>query len=197
MVANTKQSYDVTIECMIMGTTTKSTNSLDLKNPYFRYTGVQPPPPPGQDNQSPSEAYWSQVDMQGARQVSIDAGGLFSVCQELKRNLFCWLNEGHFWFALICFDIHSFIVENTKSRMKFALFLFLGKSIFYHLYLVLYLIIKLIWVCMFVGGRLQHLRDLGEWFSMYVNSQLSVYRLDCQFECFLFDYFWPTYIFVY
>jgi len=70
MVANTKQSYDVTIECMIMGTTTKSTNSLDLKNPYFRYTGVQPPPPPGQDNQSPSEAYWSQVDMQGARQHS-------------------------------------------------------------------------------------------------------------------------------
>ena len=88
MVANTKQSYDVTIECMIMGTTTKSTNSLDLKNPYFRYTGVQPPPPPGQDSQSPSEAYWSQVDMQGARQVSIDTGGLFSVCQELKRSLF-------------------------------------------------------------------------------------------------------------
>ena len=89
MVANTKQSYDVTIECMIMGTTTKSTNSLDLKNPYFRYTGVQPPPPPGQDNQSPSEAYWSQVDMQGARQVSIDTGGLFSVCQKLKRILIC------------------------------------------------------------------------------------------------------------
>merc|ERR1719336_2121135 len=69
MVANTKQSYDVTIECMIMGTTTKSTNSLDLKNPYFRYTGVQPPPPPGENNQSPSEAYWTQVDMQGARQA--------------------------------------------------------------------------------------------------------------------------------
>merc|ERR1719219_1942196 len=69
MVANTKQSYDVTIECMIMGTTTKSTNSLDLKNPYFRYTGVQPPPPPGENNQSPSEAYWTRVDMQGARQA--------------------------------------------------------------------------------------------------------------------------------
>lgn len=71
MVANTKQSYDVTIECMIMGTRTKSTNSLDLKNPYFRYTGVQPPPPPGENCQSPSEAYWNTVDMQGARQVII------------------------------------------------------------------------------------------------------------------------------
>lgn len=69
MVANTKQSYDVTIECMIMGTRTKSTNSLDLKNPYFRYTGVQPPPPPGENCQSPSEAYWNTVDMQGARQA--------------------------------------------------------------------------------------------------------------------------------
>lgn len=69
MVANAKQSYDVTIECMIMGQTTKSTNSLDLKNPYFRYTGVTPPPPPGENNQSPSEAYWGQVDMQGARQA--------------------------------------------------------------------------------------------------------------------------------
>ena len=72
MVANAKQSYDVTIECMIMGQTTKSTNSLDLKNPYFRYTGVQPPPPPGENNQSPSEVYWGQVDMQGARQVNLD-----------------------------------------------------------------------------------------------------------------------------
>ena len=85
----------------------------------------------------------------------------------IKEKFVCWLNEGHSWFALIWFDILSFIVKNTKW-MKFALFLFLGKSIFYHLYLVLYLIIKLIWVCMFVGGRLQHLRDLGEWFSMYV-----------------------------
>ena len=78
MVANAKQSYDVTIECMIMGQTTKSTNSLDLKNPYFRYTGVQPPPPPGENNQSPSEVYWGQVDMQGARQVKYFKVPLFS-----------------------------------------------------------------------------------------------------------------------
>jgi len=69
MVANMKQSYDVTIECKIMGTSTQSLNTLDLKNPYFRYTGVQPAPPPGESNVSPSEAYWSQVDLAGARQA--------------------------------------------------------------------------------------------------------------------------------
>merc|ERR1719319_1675478 len=69
MVANAKQSYDLTIECKIEGTSTMSTNTLDLKNPYFRYTGVQPAPPPGNLTSSPSEAYWSQVDMQGARQA--------------------------------------------------------------------------------------------------------------------------------
>ena len=70
MQANTKQSYDVNIECQIMGTSIKSSNSLDLKNPYFRYNGVQPQPPPGENSTSPAENYWSQVDMQGARQVS-------------------------------------------------------------------------------------------------------------------------------
>ena len=69
MAANAKQSYDVTIECGIMGTSFKSTNTLDLKNPYFRYTGVQPQPPPGTNTTSPSETYWTQMDMQGARQV--------------------------------------------------------------------------------------------------------------------------------
>ena len=69
MAANMKQSYDVTIECKIMGTSTQSQNTLDLKNPYFRYTGVQPQPPPGENSGSPSEAYWAQMDMAGARQV--------------------------------------------------------------------------------------------------------------------------------
>lgn len=69
MAANMKQSYDVTIECKIMGTATNSINTLDLKNPYFRYTGIQPQPPPGENSTSPSENYWSQVDMAGARQV--------------------------------------------------------------------------------------------------------------------------------
>jgi len=69
MVANAKQSYDLTIECRIEGTSTTSSNTLDLKNPYFRYTGVQPAPPPGNIHSSPSEDYWTQVDLAGARQA--------------------------------------------------------------------------------------------------------------------------------
>lgn len=69
MVANAKQSYDLTIECKIEGTNTVSTNTLDLKNPYFRYTGVAPAPPPGNTHTSPSEEYWTQVDLNGARQA--------------------------------------------------------------------------------------------------------------------------------
>jgi len=69
MVANAKQSYDLTIECKIEGTATTSTNTLDLKNPYFRYTGVAPTPPPGNNHTSPSEDYWGQMDLAGARQA--------------------------------------------------------------------------------------------------------------------------------
>lgn len=62
-----RQSYDVTIELCIEGTTTCSSNTLDLKNPYFRYTGAPVQPPPGVSNISPSENYWSQLDAQGVR----------------------------------------------------------------------------------------------------------------------------------
>lgn len=62
-----RQSYDVTIELRIEGTTQTSSNTLDLKNPYFRYTGAPVQPPPGVSNISPSENYWNQLDAQGVR----------------------------------------------------------------------------------------------------------------------------------
>lgn len=57
--ANQRQSYDVEMEVTLDGTGVHSTNILDLKNPFFRYTGVQQQPPPGNNNQSPTEVYWN------------------------------------------------------------------------------------------------------------------------------------------
>nr|XP_053655701.1 histone-arginine methyltransferase CARMER-like [Cherax quadricarinatus] len=69
LVANRRQSYNVNLEVRIEGTSTVSINSLDLKNPYFRYTGLTPQPPPGNNSVSPSESYWGTVDAQGAKQA--------------------------------------------------------------------------------------------------------------------------------
>ncbi|CAG0886452.1 unnamed protein product [Cyprideis torosa] len=69
LVANKRQSYDVTLDLKVEGTTIRSVNSLDLKNPYFRYTGQAPQPPPGHNTTSPSENYWDQLDTQAARQA--------------------------------------------------------------------------------------------------------------------------------
>lgn len=59
--ANTRQSYDVDIELFIKGVGTRSFNSLDLKNPYFRITCQPVQPPPGVNDLSPSELLWSTV----------------------------------------------------------------------------------------------------------------------------------------
>lgn len=65
-----RQSYDVTIDLKLEGTNlVSSSNTLDLKNPYFRYTGAVAPPPPGLNSTSPSESYWTTLDAQGARQA--------------------------------------------------------------------------------------------------------------------------------
>ncbi|XP_017793432.1 PREDICTED: histone-arginine methyltransferase CARMER isoform X1 [Habropoda laboriosa] len=70
LVANKRQSYDVTIDLKLEGTNMESSsNTLDLKNPYFRYTGAAAQPPPGLNNTSPSESYWTTLDAQGARQA--------------------------------------------------------------------------------------------------------------------------------
>ncbi|XP_077549991.1 arginine methyltransferase 4 isoform X1 [Haemaphysalis longicornis] len=59
--SNRRQSYDVDLELELEGGL-RATNSLDLKNPFFRYTGQPPQPPPGCHDTSPSEAYWATLD---------------------------------------------------------------------------------------------------------------------------------------
>lgn len=66
LAANSRQSYDVTMNLHLEGTSITSSNTFDLKNPYFRYTGAVAPPP-GNNNTSPSENVWLQLDAQGAR----------------------------------------------------------------------------------------------------------------------------------
>ena len=56
-----RQSYDVEIEITLDGSNVISRNVLDLKNPYFRYTGAQTNPPTGSSTTSPTETYWSSI----------------------------------------------------------------------------------------------------------------------------------------
>ncbi|CAF3359888.1 unnamed protein product [Rotaria socialis] len=57
--SNRKQSYDVEIFLEIDGTNISVENTLDLKNPYFRYPNGPAPVPPGQFHESPTEQYWN------------------------------------------------------------------------------------------------------------------------------------------
>lgn len=60
-----RQSYDIDLELEVEGTDIRSTNTLDLKNPCFRYTGQQVQAPPGSNHLSPTDAYWNQQDCTG------------------------------------------------------------------------------------------------------------------------------------
>uniref|UniRef100_A0A673ND41 Histone-arginine methyltransferase CARM1 n=1 Tax=Sinocyclocheilus rhinocerous TaxID=307959 RepID=A0A673ND41_9TELE len=59
LIANKRQSYDISIVAQVDQTGSKSSNLLDLKNPFFRYTGTTPAPPPGSHYSSPSENMWN------------------------------------------------------------------------------------------------------------------------------------------
>ena len=56
---------------------------LDLKNPYFRYTGAQTNPPTGSNTTSPTETYWSSIPNNVGSSLNIGnhelaAGGVLS-----------------------------------------------------------------------------------------------------------------------
>ncbi|CAF2458198.1 unnamed protein product [Rotaria sp. Silwood2] len=65
LYANRKQSYDVEMHLEIDGTHISATNTLDLKNPYFRYPNGPVQTPPGQAHESPTEQYWNSLPNEG------------------------------------------------------------------------------------------------------------------------------------
>lgn len=85
MRANSRQSYDVQIELIVPGSQTRITNTLDLKNPHFRYNGFPTAPPPGSHNRSPTETYYAnlcaqqqQLDLQSQSLVNSANGGVMA-----------------------------------------------------------------------------------------------------------------------
>lgn len=68
--ANTRQSYDVDIELVLPATGAKSTNTLDLKNPFFRYTGqVAPAAATTTTAAAGTDVYWAQQDPNADQQM--------------------------------------------------------------------------------------------------------------------------------
>lgn len=56
-----RQSYEVHVDIGVEGTSAQASNSLDLKNPFFRYSGQPVQSPPGSQSQSPTDMFWSNV----------------------------------------------------------------------------------------------------------------------------------------
>jgi len=83
-----RQSYDVDIEVSIAGSGVTSSNTLDLKNPCFRYTGQPVQAPPGTNNTSPTDAYWASTqDATGNWLSNICA--CFCCMQKSVRSVLC------------------------------------------------------------------------------------------------------------
>ena len=66
------------------GTGIKSKNTLDLKNPYFRYTGTQTPTPAGTNTVSPTELYWNMAT--SSTSAVNENGNLDGSCGNMMTN---------------------------------------------------------------------------------------------------------------
>lgn len=89
--SNKRQSYDVDIDLSVEGTGSREHNTLDLKNPFFRYTGQTPSAPPGCNETSPSEAYWQTLDAQSngglvVNGISLVNGTVLDVQPQLQQH---------------------------------------------------------------------------------------------------------------
>ncbi|XP_064856724.1 histone-arginine methyltransferase CARM1-like [Oncorhynchus nerka] len=73
LIANKRQSYDISMVAQVDQTGSKSSNLLDLKNPFFRYTGSTSAPPPGSHYSSPSENMWSNGGVYNMNQGGMPA----------------------------------------------------------------------------------------------------------------------------
>ena len=68
------------------GTTIRSSNSLDLKNPYFRYTGTQAAIPAGTNTVSPTDLYWNMASSTASGVNAATENGLDGACGGIMGN---------------------------------------------------------------------------------------------------------------
>uniref|UniRef100_A0A452I620 Histone-arginine methyltransferase CARM1 n=1 Tax=Gopherus agassizii TaxID=38772 RepID=A0A452I620_9SAUR len=113
LIANKRQSYDISIVAQVDQTGSKSSNLLDLKNPFFRYTGTTPSPPPGSHYTSPSENMWNTGGSYNMN-TGMGVAGM-PTAYDLSSVITGGSNVGH--NNLIPLAASAGIVNHTHSRM--------------------------------------------------------------------------------
>ena len=106
-----RQSYDVEIEVVVEGTGVCAKNILDLKNPFFRYTGIQTVAPPGNHSQSPTDAYWGNAGVVLNGGVLSNTAGSYGTSQgsvSEYRFSICWCFQRTMIFGLKSYQEVSF-----------------------------------------------------------------------------------------
>ncbi|XP_039587407.1 histone-arginine methyltransferase CARM1, partial [Passer montanus] len=107
-----RQSYDISIVAQVDQTGSKSSNLLDLKNPFFRYTGTTPSPPPGSHYTSPSENMWNTGSTYNMSTGMAVAG--MPAAYDLSSVIAGGSNVGHNNLIPLA---NTGIVNHTHSRM--------------------------------------------------------------------------------